>query len=401
MSTAFDLDVEGSLFPGFYKDQLRQKPRPKGILPSQDILELIETGQINAQIPIEPKQIQPASLDIRLGNVAYRVQASFLPGKPNRVMDRISSLEVTSFDLTKRTVFERGCVYIVPLMESLNLPNTIFAKANPKSTTGRLDIFTRVITDYGTAFEEIGPGYKGPLYAEIVPGTFTIAVRAGMRLTQLRFMKRGNKGSGDPTFNDNDLSELNRKSPLLYSGPEDSWEVPEIDRGLRFTLNLEGPDDQTIVAYRAKRTTPVIELDRVNHYNPEDFWDFQLSNSKSRLILDPGDFYILASRERVRVPTDYAAEMLPIDPSIGEFRSHYAGFFDPGFGYGTNSVLGTQAVLEVRAHEVPFVIEHGQVVGRLMYIPLTSAPDKVYGVEIGSSYQQQGLTLSKHFRQPT
>jgi dCTP deaminase len=384
-----------SLFPEAEEKLFKLQPRQEGILPSQNIRMLIEAGHVvgrQESAPITEEQIQPASLDLRLGEVAYRVQASFLPGRRNRVQDRIQSLEITRFDLSQRTVLERGCIYIVPLLETLNLPEDISAKANPKSTTGRLDIFTRVITDYGVSFEEIEAGYKGPLYAEIVPGTFTVAVKAGMRLSQLRFMRGKSRLASDAG-----LSKLDRISQLVYSESEDQAKA-DIDRGLRFTLNLEADDERTVVAYRAKRTTPVIELDRIGYYDPREFWDVQYRDPKSRMILDPGDFYILASLERVRIPNDYAAEMLPIDPSIGEFRSHYAGFFDPGFGYGANSIKGTQAVLEVRAHEVPFVIEHGQVVGRLMYIPLLNVPEKIYGVDIGSSYQQQGLTLSKHFR---
>ncbi len=375
--------------PGFEDEVAIARNRSTGVLPSQEIKHLIERGKVKSTAGIADSLIQPASLDLRLGPIAYRVQASFLPGRNSTVLDKINDLRMVSVDLSNKTVLEKGCVYIVPLEEELYLPADISAKANPKSTTGRLDIFTRLLTDYGTAFEEVTAGYKGRLYAEIVPRTFAIAVRQGMRLSQLRFIK------GDPLYGDIGLSELNKQHPLAYSD-EEFQPKAHIDRGLRFTLNLPSGNGGEIVAYKAKKTTPLIDLENINYYDPDDFWEIRTQNSKGRIILDPGDFYILASKEKVSVPPAYAAEMVPIDTSIGEFRSHYAGFFDPGFGFGSS--MGTQAVLEVRAHEVPFVLEHEQTVGRLEYMPLLCTPDKLYGNEIGSSYQHQALTLSKQFK---
>ena len=363
--------------------------RTTGILPSQQIRDLIANGRITATPAIQEEHIQPASLDLRLGEIAHRVQASFLPGT-RTVESRIQELRMTRVDLTKAAVFEKGCVYIVPLLEQLNLPKDTSAIANPKSTTGRLDIFTRLITDRGVAFEHVPPGYSGKLYAEIASRTFTVAVRAGMRLNQIRFV-RGNPRSGDTT-----ISRLDEEQYLVYMDEERTKAT--IDRGLRVTINLEGSQPSEVVCYKARKHAPAIELDRIDHYSPEEFWEARTQPTNKSLILEPGDFYILASRERVRVPPEYAAEMVPFDPSAGEFRIHYAGFFDPGFGYGSSDIKGTRAVLEVRAHEVPFVVEHGQVVGRLTYMPLLSRPDKIYGTNIGSSYQYQGLTLSKQFR---
>jgi dCTP deaminase len=362
-----------------------------GLLPSQAIRKLIEQDRISASPAITEEQIQPASLDLRLGEIAHRVQASFLPGQLSTVEDRIRDLRMMRVDLTRAAILEKGCVYIVPLVESVNLPSDVSARANPKSTTGRLDIFTRLITDYGAEFEGVPAGYKGKLYAEIVPRTFTVAVRAGMRLNQLRFVR------GKPTSPDSVISALDEEQNLVYLD-ENSPIKAQVDRGLMISVNLEAAEPSEVIAYRAKRNSPAIELDKINHYDPEDFWDIKHQPKNKALILDPGDFYILASKERVRVPPEYAAEMIPIDPSVGEFRIHYAGFFDPGFGYGTSDIKGTRAVLEVRAHEVPFMIEHRQVVGRLKYMRLLSRPDKIYGTDIGSSYQRQELTLSKQFR---
>jgi dCTP deaminase len=364
--------------------------RTTGILPSQTIKELIGRGQIIGNRPIPEEHIQPASLDLRLGDIAHRVRASFLPGPNNTVEDKIKELRMTRVDLTSAAVFEKDCVYIVPLMEELRLPSGVSGKANPKSTTGRLDIFTRLITDHGVEFDRVPAGYSGKLYAEVVSRTFTVGVRAGMRLSQLRFVQ------GKPVSGDRTIRELDHEETLVYMD-EDIPGKALLHRGLRITVNLEGEKGE-VIAYKARGNAPVIELDRINHYAPDEFWESLYQNAGKDLILHEGDFYILASRERVRVPPDFAAEMVPFDPSDGEFRIHYAGFFDPGFGYGSSDIKGTRAVLEVRAHEVPFLIEHGQLVGRLNYMPLLSRPDKIYGVQIGSSYQQQALALSKQFR---
>jgi dCTP deaminase len=367
--------------------------RTTGILPSQSIRELIAKGRIVGNRAIIEEQIQPASLDLRLGDIAHRVQASFLPGPGGKVEARVKELRMARVDLTSAAVFEKGCVYIVPLLEELDLPRDISGKANPKSTTGRLDVFVRLITNDGVEFERVPPGYKGRLYAEIVSRTFTVAVRAGMRLNQLRFVR------GNPVSSDSRIRRLDEEENLTYMD-EESPVKASVDRGLRITVNLEGASADEVIAYKARKHAPAIELDRINYYAPEEFWEARKHGS-NRLILEPGDFYILASKERVRVPPEFAAEMVPFDPSVGEFRIHYAGFFDPGFGYGSSDIKGTRAVLEVRAHEVPFLIEHEQFVGRLTYMPLLAKPEKIYGLQIGSSYQQQALTLSKQFRRQT
>lgn len=378
-----------SLFPNLATEQVT--PRTTGILPSQTIRELIAGGRIEAGQEVTEEQIQPASIDLRLGEAAYRVRASFLPGQDCTVQDKISALLINKVDLTGAVVFEPGCVYIVPLMEELRLPKNVEARANPKSTTGRLDIFTRLITDYGVEFERVRPGYRGKLYAEIVSRTFTIQVRTGMKLNQLRFIR------GNPPSHDGPLVELDERENLVYEDEEGPVKA-NIDDGLRISVRLNAEGETDLVAFRAKKHAPVIDLGKRDHYDPREFWDAVYSVPGRGIVLDPGDFYLLASKEKVRVPPDYAAEMVPYDQSMGEFRVHYAGFFDPGFGYGLSDVLGTLAVLEVRAHEVPILLEHGQIVGRLKYSPMLARPDKIYGVQIGSSYQMQGLALSKQFK---
>jgi len=378
-----------SLFPELERD-LQSLSYTTGILPSQKIRELIENGLLSTPAPIEDGQIQPSSLDLRLGPVGYRMQASFLPGPNATVESRIKDLAMTRIDLTQPTVFEKGCVYLVPLMEHLNLTSEFSAKANPKSTTGRLDIFTRLICDGGTEFERVPPGYKGTLYAEVVPRTFTVLVQAGVKLNQLRFIR------GCPPPSDTTLQELDAQETLVYGEGDQPGEAL-INRGLMVSLNLQGGPEDKIIGYRAKQNTPAIDLLKKDYYDPDEFWEPIMAPRNRRIILNPDDFYILLSKEKVRIPPAYAAEMVAYDPSMGEFRIHYAGFFDPGFGYGASDVKGSHAVLEVRSHEVPFLIEDGQVVGRLIYERLLTHSDKIYGMGIGSSYQGQGLALSKQF----
>lgn len=386
------------LFPELDKDQASQS-HSSGIFPSQRIREFIANGKISSPSEIEESQIQPSSIDLRLGPIAYRVQASFLPGDSSTVTSKINDLLMTKIDIREPTAFEKGCVYIVPLLEELALPEDVWAKANPKSTTGRLDIFTRLICDYGTEFERVPKGYRGRLYAEVVPRTFTVIVSKGIKLNQLRFVK------GDVQSSDKELRKLDTLEKLVFETPSGELEDgtsspsrPSIGNGLKFSINLRGTKENSIIGYRAKKNAPAVDLHKISHYEPDDFWEVITAPRSGSIILNPDDFHILISKEKVRIPPSYAAEMVAYDPSIGEFRIHYAGFFDPGFGYGSNDITGTCAVLEVRSHEVPFLVEDGQVVGRLIYERLLEQSDKVYGVNIGSSYQSQGLALSKHFK---
>ncbi|WP_226780893.1 2'-deoxycytidine 5'-triphosphate deaminase [Oceaniglobus trochenteri] len=354
-----------------------------GVLPSQRLRALIETGAIQADPPVTEAQIQPASLDLRLGDVAYRVRASFLTGADATVAERLEDFQMHRVDLTGGAVLEKGCVYLVPLAERLALPQGVQAVANAKSSTGRLDLLTRAITDGGTEFDRIPNGYTGPLYAEICPRSFSVLVRPGMRLNQIRF--RG----GQSRLDDDALRALHAETPLV-DGPA------VIDDGLAFSVDLE-PQAGTLVGYRAKPHTGVIDLDRIGHYPPADYWE-ELHSDKGRIILDPGAFYILVSREAVVIPPDHAAEMAPFLAMAGEFRVHYAGFFDPGFGWAAAGGTGARGVLEVRCHEAPFVLEHGQVVGRLVYEQMAETPETLYGADLKSNYQGQGLKLAKHFR---
>ncbi len=364
-----------------------------GILPDRMIAALAAQGSIRAKHPLASDQIQPASLDLRLGAVAYRVRASFLPGPGTTVAQRIAELKLHEFSLTSGAVLETGCVYIVPLIESLDLPADIAAATNPKSSTGRLDVFTRVIADETRGFDRVAGGYKGPLYAEISPKTFPILVREGSRLSQLRLRR------GDAALSADALRALHARERLV-----DRAEAVMGD-GVAVSIDLSGggvrhdaANGSGIVGYRAKRHTAVIEVERRGAYEVADFWEPIAARADKSLILDPDEFYILASTEAVQVPPDYAAEMVPFDPLVGEFRVHYAGFFDPGFGYAGAGGLGSRAVLEVRSREVPFILEHGQIVGRLVYEKMLARPDQLYGSGIGSNYQAQGLKLSKHFR---
>ncbi len=354
-----------------------------GVIPNQGIAGMIAAGEISAEPGIIDAQIQPASLDLRLGTVAYRVRASFLAGQGAPVQDRLAEFEMHRIDLSDGAVLEKGCVYVVPLLESLDLPADLSAVANAKSSTGRLDLLTRTITDGGTEFDRIASGYKGPLYAEICPRSFSVLVRPGMRLNQIRFRR------GHAVLDDAELTALHQATPLV-----DGSAV--IDDGLGFSVDLRLPDT-TLVGYRAKPHTGVIDLDRIGQYAPRDFWE-DVHTSDGHIILDPGAFYILVSREAVHIPPEYAAEMAPYLAMVGEFRVHYAGFFDPGFGHDAAGGAGSRGVLEVRCHEAPFVLEHGQVVGRLVYERMNAVPTQLYGADIASNYQGQGLKLSKHFK---
>ena len=355
----------------------------KGVLPSQALRALIADGAISAVLPITDAQIQPASLDLRLGSVAYRVRASFLAGQGQKVADRLAEFEMHRVDLTAGAVLEKGCVYVIPLMEGLALPAGLTAVANAKSSTGRLDLLTRTITDGGSEFDRIPEGYTGPLYAEVCPKSFSVLVRPGMRLNQIRFR------AGQAVLDDAELARLHAQQPLV-SGQA------VISEGLGFSVDLR-PAEGDLVGFRAKPHTGVVDLDRIGHYPAADFWE-EIHTTEGRIILDPGAFYILVSQEAVTIPPDYAAEMAPYLAMVGEFRVHYAGFFDPGFGHADAGGAGSRGVLEVRCHEAPFVLEHGQVVGRLVYERMSERPDTLYGQAIKSNYQGQGLKLAKQFK---
>ncbi|MGO8954474.1 MAG: 2'-deoxycytidine 5'-triphosphate deaminase [Rhodomicrobium sp.] len=343
-----------------------------GILPSQAIGSLIETGGISASKPVLPGQVQPASLDLRLGARVHRVRASFMPGPAATTAEQIERFVLHTIDLSHGAVLETGCVYVAEIEEHLALPGDVQGFANPKSSTGRLDVFTRMIADHAPGFDQTVPGYHGGLYLEICPQTFPILARSGSRLSQIRF--RGPCGQETKTAGDHPREAV-------------------------LSVDLSGGGPYPLIGYRAKRHTAVIDVDRVGAYEVEDFWEPLMVTPQKRLILDPDQFYILASKEAVRVPPTYAAEMEPFNALMGEFRVHYAGFFDPGFGMAETGGEGSRAVLEVRSHKVPFILEDGQAIGRLIYEPLTALPAQLYGQDIGSHYQAQALKLSKHFRE--
>ena len=384
--------VQSSL-PDLDDGPVRRAQPPTGTLPSQIIRQLIQSKEIRAVREVTPKQIQPASLDLRLGAKAHRVRASFLPGPERSVAETAAEFSLHEIDLSRGAVLETGCVYIAQLEEQLALSGAIAGWANPKSSIGRLDVFVRLITDFATEFDRVPAGYKGPLYAEISPQTFSILARRGSRLNQLRL------GRGSPTTSDAKLRAVHEEIGLVGDRPGDKPGDKKVKKGaLDLTVDLAGERASGPVGFRAKRHTALVDIDRIDVYDPAEFWDPIPATPERRLILDPNEFYILASREPVKVPPDYAAEMAAYDTQVGEFRAHYAGFFDPGFGYQAGGGPGTRAVLEVRSHKVPFILEHGQIVGRLVYERMAAPPDELYGEGIGSSYQTQGLALSKHFK---
>jgi len=374
--------------------QLADVGSKSGLLPRQRLRALIHhRGLVQASPGIDESQFQPASLDLRLGGKAYRVRASFLPGRDKTVEQQLDELKYDEINIENGAVLEKGCVYVVELLEHLNLPESISGLANPKSSTGRLDIFTRLIADHSDVFDSVHGKYEGKIYAEISPCSFSIRVRKGSRLNQIRFRRRHPSQNENRKFSlgDRELLKRHNEQPLV------DGEI-QLRNGLILSVDLTGENNSELIGYRAQRYSGVVDVDEVGKYDWRDFWEPMQVRQDNKLILDPHQFYILASRERVQIPPDLAAEMVPIDPMMGEFRVHYAGFFDPGFGATPDGHPGARAVLEVRSHEVPFVLEHGQAVGRLDYEPLAEPPDVLYGQIATSNYQGQGLKLSKHFR---
>ena len=355
-----------------------------GVLPCQTIKTMIDEGSIGAVDPIPSDQIQPASLDLRLGDKAYRMRASFLPGHGRTIADCMPDYMMSEIDLNGGAVFEKDCVYLVELQENLTLPSDISAITNAKSSTGRLDLMTRCIIEKGAEFDNIPAGYTGPLYAEICPRSFSVLVRPGMKLNQIRFNRQRLVVADDV------LNELHQQVGLV-NGPA------VINQGLSFSVDLDLPG--SVVGYRARRHTGVIDLDQIGHYHTSEFWEPIFAENR-RIILDPGVFYILISREAIHIPPEYAAEMAPYMALVGEFRVHYAGFFDPGFGHAPAGGKGARAVLEMRCHEAPFALEHGQSAGRLIYEKMAQVPEILYGPQINSNYQGQGLKLAKQFKPP-
>ena len=386
--------------------------RSNGILPAQSIRALISTGVISApeSLPIADSQIQPASVDLRLGSQAFHVRASFLPGKSSTLLAKIhDGLLIDTIDLRQPTLLTPNSVYIVKLVESLRLPADVSGIANPKSTTGRLDIFTRLITESGDEFERVPRGYSGDLYVEVVTRSFPVYVKEELKLNQLRFVRGRAEARGDSVLRELAKDDLLVKFDELPTRSEDEDGLVKeinrlaraVNRGLSITVDLQGNERSDVVAYKAKKYAQPIDLSKIRHYEMADFWEFIRKPKSRHLILEPNEFYLLASKEKVRVPPDHAAEMVAYDPTMGEFHVHYAGFFDPGFGYGAEGeVLGTKAVLEVRAHDMPILLEDGQLVGKLLYYRMAGTPQVVYGQDIGSSYQKQELTPSKQFKIP-
>ena len=365
---------------------VREEKKP-GVLPKHELKQAIKSGLITATEPIGKTQLQPSSIDLRLGATAYRVRSSFLPHK-KKVMEMAGELMMYEFDLTKGAILEKGNVYLIPLMESLELPRDIRGRTNPKSSTGRLDIFTRVITNHCLRFEDIDTGYCGGLYLEVVPRSFTIRVKTGLCLNQLRLVR------GASSISDSRLLTMHDEQPLIF-GSGLFKASTSISDGIYVGIEVHTENEDRIVGYMAKKNSRVIDLTSDEKYEVHDFWEPIKSPRENFLILEPEEFYIFASKERVRVPMDCAAEMVEFDAGTGELRTHYAGFFDSGFGDG--DLMGTKAVLEVRPHDVPFRVEDGQPFFKLRYEKMAARPKAGYGSGIGSNYHDQGLKLSKQF----
>ncbi len=374
-----------------------------GILPSQKIKEMLSSGEIKTtMIPFDHDQVQPASIDLRLGDYAYPVDTSFLPGKGMKVLEKLKQLDDRfadfRIDLKNGAVLAKGRVYVIPLLEAISLKSEVAAFANPKSSTGRLDILTRLIADGATSFDQVTEGYKGELFIEVAPRSFSVVVKTGTRLNQLRF--RRTRGEGAKPIPAPEWKKLLDDGQIADSSDHET-NVRSIQTGLLpFTVDLKGSGSEgDIIGYRSKKHAKRIDLER-RDYDPLDFWEPVLSRKTSSLILDPDEFYILMTKEAIAVPPEYAAEMLPYDTRAGEFRVHYAGFFDPGFGWDAklNKAGSSRGVLEVRSHEVPFLLEHGQTVGWLRYERMAARPELLYGQDINSNYQGQGLKLAKQFK---
>lgn len=365
---------------------------PSGVLPLQCVRSAIAAGWLQAPgHPLETRQLQPASLDLRLGAVAYRLRSSFLPGG-DAVEKKLASLAMYEIPLCPSAVLERGHVYLIPLLEILELPATIRARANPKSSTGRLDIFTRVITDAQQRFDDVRAGYHGRLYLEVFSRSFPIRVQQGLSLNQLRFFR------GPTTLNDDDLRILYEQEPLLYDDSNQPLPLATLtlDGGI-FLSVATAAREGAIIGYKARKNSDIIDLGKIACYRPAAFWEPIRCELERPLILEPEEFYLLASKEKVRIPPDYAAELMAYDAGSGELRAHYAGFFDPGFGDDHGRRCGTKAVLEVRPHDVPFLVEDGQLFCKLLLERMVATPEVTYGAALASSYQTQTLTLSKQF----
>ena len=380
-------------------DLIKKIKGKSGYLAVQSIELACHQGFIHSETTLKPWQFQPVSLDLRLGPQAYRIQSSFLP-ENETVAAKLKDIQLYEIDLRDGGILEKGAIYLIPLLEELDLPTSIFGRTNPKSSTGRLDMFTRVIVDHGHRFDEVPAGYKGHMYLEVIPRSFPVRVTEGLSLNQLRLVQ------GDPQLSDKNLKTNYRKTPILFkaSGPAISMTDVKIQNGLFISVDLSGKSKNSIIAYKAKTNSSVIDLSKTKFYNPDEFWEPVKTQKKNRLILEPESFYIMMSKEKICIWPHLLAEMVAYEPNSGELRTHYAGFFDPGFGWQGGKTLkgqGTRAVMEVRPHDVPFMVEDGQTFCRLKFEKVIETPEKVYGKKIDSNYHSQALTLSKYFKATT
>ncbi|MCA8956797.1 MAG: 2'-deoxycytidine 5'-triphosphate deaminase [Planctomycetes bacterium] len=363
-----------------------------GILVYQQIRDLVASGCLSSNPAISPAQIQPSSLDLRLATRGYRVRSGFLPERCS-VSERLEETTLYAFDLTDGAILEKGNCYVIPLLEQIVEPLPYEIRANPKSSTGRLDLFTRVLVDHHGRFEQVPPGYVGPMFLEVVPRSFPVRVRTGLSLCQIRF------STGHAVLTDDELRAEYARRPLLLDdhGAPIPLDQARIDNGLCMGVAIQRDLDlRSHIGFVARRYTGVLDMAADNQHEHHEFFELIHEPVNHRYIVEPEEFYIFASKERIRVPRHLAAEMAPYEIGIAELRTNYAGFFDNGFG----GEHGTRAVLEVRPHDVPFLVEDGQVFFKLRFFKTSEAPQVAYGdAKLESHYQGQGLKLSKHFRQ--
>ncbi len=351
----------------------------KGALVYQDYLKLIKKNYIINET-IDQNQIQPASLDLSLSEECYEIKHSFLSHKTT-VRRKLKDLIIKKINLNKEFIFKKDKTYIVKLNESLNLKNNIFGHCNPKSSTGRLDIFCRTIVDFAEEYEKIPNNYQGEIFLEITSRSFDVAFKKGNCLNQLRLIM-GNQYY----LSDEQLKKIKTKLKITNFKKN----TLKINNGVKISVDLS---NSKTIAYVAKNNTPVLKFSKIKSHKINDFWK-AIKNIDNSLLIEKNKFYILKSKEKVIIPDNLAGEMIPYDTGIGDFRAHYAGFFDPGFGMPN----GTYAVLEVKTNEIPFLLEDGQTIARIKYEKLNKNSNIVYGKDIKSNYQNQGLKLSKHFK---
>ena len=349
---------------------------------------------ITADTALCDDQIQMASIDLSLKGPVYGMRASGLPRRGETVRSRIDASAKTgyTFNLTgEDKLLSRRQTYIIPLNEGLKLPPGFAARFSPKSSTGRVDVLARILADGIPHFDSVpAEGYRGPLYLEVTPLSCDILLRSGQSLMQMRLRQ------GDSLVSANDLVTLQAEKGIVW-GKDGKPIAPEklslAEHGLYMHVDL----DRDIVGFMAR--DPILaELSfaKSDFYDPYDFWEPITRPKGGSIVLNPGRFYLLATKERVKVPSNICGDIAAYDASTGEFRTHYAGFFDPGFGGSKPEERGTVGVMEVRGREIPFELQDNQPVCRMDFQWLDEVPNRLYGA--GNNYTGEQPSLGKFFR---